>query len=124
MGVNAHNFIDYGGVMAWNILTCLPSLQHYSRLPGLSQYCSTPLHNTLSAGFSHHVSAVCKLEHPIVSEGTKFSVSLLCYSTKTCPSPDFTKSVSPTFVFVWSLHLFIAHFACACCSQVGTPYCF
>ena len=114
MGVNAHNFIDYGGVTAWNILTCsscLPSIQHHSRLPSLSQYCSAPLPNTLSAGFSHHVSAVHKLEHPIVSEGSEVSASLLCCTTKMCPPPDFTISVSPTFVFVWSLCLFFTHFA-------------
>ena len=42
------------------------------------------------------VSAVHKLEHPTVSEGTKVSVSLLCCTTKICPAPDFTISVSPT----------------------------
>ena len=116
MGVNAHNFIDYGGVMAWSILTCsfcLPTLQHYLRLPGLGQYCSAPPHNTLSAGFFHCVSAICKLEHPIISEGTEVSVSLLCCTTQMCPPPVFTISVSPTFVFVWSLLLFVTHFVCA-----------
>ena len=32
MGVNAHNIIDYGGVMAWNILTCSFLLTYFTTL--------------------------------------------------------------------------------------------
>ena len=59
MGVNAHNFIDYGGVTAWNILTCSFLLTYLTTLietalPKSVCY-SAHLHNTLSAGFSCRV---------------------------------------------------------------------